>query len=249
VSPARVKADTSALAASIEQHGLLVPPCVMVKDRQVILLGGSRRVAASAALGKQTIEAFWVGSAQEFAEWLEADAKARTTWASAAAKPMTWTEVGIWYDRSLKLLPRGNFTTAFCENVPANRGDVQGAAFIVRTMRDHEDERVRRYARAVMAEVESGVRKPHAAVRYVREYALAPGGPSAKIDAAEQAKIITNLQGQVAGLISALELLIPVHPELADSARKTGGETLANLGRVVTRVGRVLRTKEDPTDG
>lgn len=245
--PARLRESLEPLRTSMLQHGLLVPPCVMVKDRKVVLLAGARRVAAAGSHGLEMVDAFWVGSAQEFGEWLEADREAQDAHDSAKPAPMTWTQIGTFYARALALLPRGNFTTAFCESTGVNRGDVQGAAFLVRTMNDHEDDRVRRYARAVMAECEAGVRKPHAAVRYVREYALAPGGPSAKIDAAEQAKIITNLAGQVAGLTAALELLIPVHPDLSDEARKTGGQVLADLGRVVTRVGRVLRTQEDPT--
>lgn len=242
--PNRLKGSLEPLRTSMLQHGLLVPPCVMVKDRKVVLLAGARRVASAASHGLDMVDAFWVGSAQEFAEWLDADRAAHLSYDSAKPAPMTWAQIGTWYDRSLNLLPRGNFTTAFCENTGANRGDVQGAAFLVRTARGHEDERVQRYARAVLAECEAGVRKPHASVRYVREYIAAPGGPEARIDAAEQEKIIRNLKAQVAGLTAGLELLLPVHPELRPEARKEGGQTLADLGRIVTRVGRVLRTDE-----
>lgn len=244
VSETRPRLHIEKLATSIEQHGLLVPPVVMVKDRQVVLLEGSRRVAASASLGRNTIDAFWVGSANEFGEWLEADREAQEAHPSAAAVPMSWTSLGIAYDRLLRLLPRGNFTTAYCAAKGVGRGDAQGAAFLVRTMRGHEDERVRRYARNLLHESEQGVRKPHAAVQHVRVFESAPGGPTARINAVEQAKIITNLGGQVAGLITALELLIPVHAELSKEAREAGGRTLADLGRAVTRVGRVLRAQD-----
>lgn len=241
MSRTRAAKSIEPLKASIQEHGMLVPPVVTVKDRKVVLLEGSRRVAAAAALGLDLIEAFWVGAADEFAEWLVADRVIQEADPSLAALPFTWTELGTAYDRALKLLPRGNFTTAYCWSKDVNRGDVQGAALLVRAMRDHADERVRNYARNLLAESEAGVRKPHAAVRYVREFEAAPGGPEAKLSAAEQAKIITNLQGQVAGLITGLELLLPLHPDLAEEARKAGGQSLADLGRAVTRVGRALR--------
>jgi hypothetical protein len=107
---------------------------------------------------------------------------------------------------------------------------------------------VRRYARNLLNESEQGVRKPHAAVQHVRVFESAPGGPTARISAVEQAKIITNLGGQVAGLITALELLIPIHTELSKEAREAGGKTLAELGRAVTRVGRVLRAVEEESN-
>ncbi len=246
VSKARVQQGIRVLADSITQHGLLVPPVVMVKDRQVILLAGARRVAAVAQLGWRSVNAFWIGSAQEMVEWFEADQKAHDVHPSTAPLPMTWTQVGTAYDRLLKLLPRGNFTTAMVENTGLHRGDIQGAAVLVRAMLSDGDERVRRYARNMLAESEAGVRKPHAAVRHLREYQAAPGGPEAKIDAKQQAVIIGNLQGQVAGLVTALDLLLPVHPDLSDEHRRAGGESLARLSRVVTRVGRVLREKENP---
>lgn len=238
-----------ALATSIEQHGLLVPPVVVVKDRKVVLLEGARRVAAQASLGGQYMDAFWVGNAEEFAEWLAADVEAQAAYDSAAPVPMSWTHLGIAYDRALKLLPRGNFTTAYTAAKGVHRGDVQGAATLVRAMRSHEDERVRRYARNLLNESEAGVRKPHAAVSILRRYEAAPGGPEAKISAQEQGKIIGNLIGQVAGLVTALDLLNPIHQDLSEEAREAGGKALAELGRVVTRVGRVLRSKEDDSNG
>lgn len=237
------KRGLGGLKTSLEQHGLLVPPAVMVINKQVTLLEGSRRVAAAASLGWHVIDAFWLSSPAELTEWYEADTLAQGALDSARPAPMTWTQIGALYDYLARVLPKGNFVDGFCVNHRINRGDAQGAAFLLRTMRDHGDERVREYARVMMAESEAGARKPHSAVRFVREYALAPGGPSAKVDAAEQAKIITNLQGQVAGLISALELLVPIHPSLSVEARKVGGQSLADLGRVVSRVGRVLREK------
>lgn len=245
--PARKSQGLQALATSIEQHGLLVPPVVTVKDRQVLLLGGARRLAAAAMLGRETVDAFWVGGPVEMSEWLDADLEAQGAHDSAEALPMTWTQLGFWYRRILDTLPRGNFIDALCRNTRQHRGDIQGADYLIRTMREHEDERVRRYARAMLRESEEGVRKPHAAVRYVREFEAAPGGPESKVSAAEQAKIIANLAGQAAGIQTALELLLPVHPDLSADARKQGGESLANLGRVVSRVGRVLREKEEGT--
>lgn len=246
VSKTRVREGIRELSNSIDQHGLLVPPVVMVKDKQVILLGGARRVAAVASLGWQSVNAFWIGSAQEMAEWFAADALAHGVHPSTAPLPMSWTQVGTTYDRLLSLLPRGNFTTAMVESTGIHRGDIQGAATLVRAIRDDPDERIRAYARVLLLESEDGARKPHAAVRYLRDYQAAPDGPAPRTDAAEQARIITNLVDQVAGLTHALELLIPVHPNLSTEARRAGGEALANLGRAVTRVGRVLRAEENP---
>ena len=245
VSATRIREGVKELADSIQQHGLLVPPVVMVRDKQVVLLAGARRVAAASSLGWQTMEAFWIGSAQEMAEWFAADAMAHDVHPSTAPLPMTWAQIGTMYDRLIFLLPRGNFTSAMVANTGVHRGDLQGSAFLVRTMQRHGDARVRKFAREVLAEADSGLRKPHSGVRLVREFEVAPGGPVAKITAQEQAKIIGNLPGQVAGLVAALELLIPMHPDLPKEAREAGGKALSELGRAVTRVGRILRSNEE----
>jgi hypothetical protein len=155
--------DLGTLSRAISDGIQVIPPAVVhVPGKGLTVLGGERRVAARRQLGQQDITVYVVKTWREFVAWMLLDEEqarkngllfGRIDWPMGLVDAAWWTRKVLDY---LKTSPRSDFADqTMAEHIGRSHDRIRDVRYQLRWL-DHEDEAVRAYATAQLAEVQRG---------------------------------------------------------------------------------------------
>lgn len=208
--------DLGTLSRAIADGIQVIPPAVVhVPGKGLTVLGGERRVAARRQLGQQDITVYVVKTWREFVAWMLLDEEqarrngllfGRIDWPMGLVDAAWWTRKVLDY---LKASPRTDFADqTMAEHIGRSHDRIRDVRYQLRWL-DHEDEAVRAYATAQLAEVQRGATSGSTIGGRITKFVES----RARMPVKQQRDTLLAASSQCAGLADALR---PVAAALTD---------------------------------